>query len=116
MKTKRVNMTLEEAIEQVEEVANIYEGMINDSLHSQTLYKKRANEYKQFTEWLRELQRARVLLKATHDLLKAAKSMYVEDALMILVHYDDADCDGYCLMEDIENYFDEFDAERRTDE
>lgn len=110
-------MTLEKVIKQVEEVANIYDGMVNDSLHSQTLYKKRTNEYKQFTEWLRELQRARVLLKATHDLLKAAeRNPYVEDVLSMLVYYDEANCDGYCLMEDIENYFDEFDAERRNDE
>lgn len=63
-------------------------------------------------EQLRELQRARVLLKATHDLLKAEKrNLHVKDVLSMLVYYD-----GYCLMEDIENYFDEFDAERRTDD
>lgn len=63
----------------------------------------------QIATWLRELQRARVLLKATHDLLEAADdSSYVEDVLAILVHYDDTDCDGSCLMEDIEYYFDEF--------
>lgn len=67
---------------------------------------------KQFSE----LQRARVLLKATHDFLKATKYVHVEDALRILVHYDEADCDGYCLLEDIENYFDEFNTERETDE
>ena len=70
----------------------------------------------QLAKWLRELQRARVLLKATHDLLEAADdSPYVEDVLAILVHYDDTDCDGSCLMEDIEYYFDEFGEEGRTD-
>lgn len=70
----------------------------------------------QLAEWFRELQRARVLLKATHDLLEAADdSPYVEDVLAILVHYDDADCDGSCLMKDIEYYFEEFGSERRTD-
>lgn len=72
--------------------------------------------YTQLAEWLRELQRARVLLKATHDLLEAADdSPYVEDVLAILVHYDDTDCDGSCLMEDIEYYFEEFGSEGRTD-
>ena len=76
-----------------------------------------ADDCKQIAELLRELQRARVLLKATHDLLEAADdSPYVEDVLGILVHYDDTDCDGSCLMEDIEYYFDEFGEERKTDE
>lgn len=77
-----------------------------------------AEENRQLAKWLRELQRARVLLKATHDILEAADdSPYVEDVLAILVHYDDADCDGSCLMDDIEYYFDEFDVdvERRID-
>jgi hypothetical protein len=66
-------------------------------------------------EQLRELQRARTLLKATHDFLKAAKrNPYVEDVLSMLIYYDEA-YDGYCLMDDIEKYFDEF-VERRTDE
>jgi len=52
-------MTLEETIEQFEEVANTYEGMAdNSALHSQKLYKS-ANEYKQFAEWLRELKERR---------------------------------------------------------
>lgn len=75
---------------------------------------KALEQQEEYEKQFSELQRARVLLKATYDLLKAAKYMHIEDALRILVHYDEADCDGYCLMEDIENYFDEFDAERRT--
>jgi len=75
------------------------------ALEQQEEYEKRFNE----------LQRARTLLKATHDFLKAAKrNPYVEDVLSMLIYYDEA-YDGYCLMDDIEKYFDEF-VERRTDE
>lgn len=78
---------------------------------------KALEQQEDYAKQFRELQRARVLLKATLDLLKAAeRNPYVEDVLSMFVHYDDADCDGSCLMEDIENYFDEFDAERITDE
>jgi hypothetical protein len=43
-----------------------------------------------------------VLLKAAYDLLrKADNAHFVEQATCITVHYDDAECDGYCLMEDI---------------
>ena len=78
---------------------------------------KALEQQEEYVKRFRELQRARVLLKATLDLLKAAeRNPYVEDVLSILVHYDDADCDGSCLMEDIENYFYEFDAERENDE
>ena len=67
------------------------------------------NNYIQFVNWFKELQRARTLLKATHDLLETAnKSPYVLDTMRIIVHYDEADCDGNCLKEDIENYFDEY--------
>ena len=43
-----------------------------------------------------------VLLRAAYDLLKQADAdHFVRQATEIIVHYDDADCDGYCLMEDI---------------
>ena len=100
-------MTIEQAIEQYDGYANVC------MCHNLTVSQK---EFEQLAAWLRELQRARVLLKATHDLLEAADdSPYVEDVLGILVHYDDTDCDGSCLMEDIEYYFDEFGEERRTE-
>ena len=102
-------MSLEEIVKHVEQVAY--------SNNDKALICMGIKEYRQLAELLRELQRARVLLKATHDLLEAADdSPYVEDVLGILVHYDDTDCDGSCLMEDIEYYFDEFGAERRTDD
>jgi hypothetical protein len=43
------------------------------------------------------------LLKACRDLLKKQeKSSYVLDLLCETVYYDEADCDGNCLLEDIE--------------
>jgi hypothetical protein len=46
--------------------------------------------------------RKEILLKATYDLLKKCnEGSYVKNALEETVFYDDADCDGYCLMEDI---------------
>jgi len=46
--------------------------------------------------------RKTVLLRACLELLeKCDGGSYVVDALEQTIHYDDADCDGYCLMEDI---------------
>jgi hypothetical protein len=46
--------------------------------------------------------RKSVLLRAAYDLLKRADAgHFVEEATCILVRYDEADCDGHCLMEDI---------------
>ena len=89
-------------------------GNYNDALEMGIKALEQQKEYeKQFSE----LQRARTLLKATLDFLKAAKrNPYVENVLSMLIYYDEANCDGYCLMDDIEKYFDEFDPERRTDE
>jgi hypothetical protein len=47
--------------------------------------------------------RKAVLLKACLDLLKKQdESSYVLDLRQETVFYDGTDCDGYCLMEDIE--------------
>lgn len=46
--------------------------------------------------------RKEVLLRAAYDLLKRAEeSSYVLYAPEIVVKYDNANCDGGCLMEDI---------------
>lgn len=43
-----------------------------------------------------------VLLKAAYDILKScSQGPYVKDALSEIAFYDDAECDGACLMEDI---------------
>jgi hypothetical protein len=57
------------------------------------------------------LQRAVTLLKATHDLLQKQRvSSYVLNILAQTAFYDDAECDGECLMEDIEYCLDDFSA------
>ena len=43
-----------------------------------------------------------ILLQATYDLLKKQEnSHYVLNLLSETVFYDEADCDGSCLMDDI---------------
>ena len=43
-----------------------------------------------------------VLLRAAYDLLATINnSPFTESALGTLVRYDDANCDGMCLMQDI---------------
>lgn len=55
--------------------------------------------------------RAITLLKACHNLLSKQKnSFYVLNLLTETVFYDDADCDGYCLSDDIEDYLIEREA------
>ena len=57
--------------------------------------------------------RKEILLRAAYDLLRKASEMhYVQEATHITVFYDDADCDGYCLMEDIAAELDLDDDER----
>ena len=48
------------------------------------------------------MNRKETLLRAAYDLLKrSTQDIYVREATSILVRFDDANCDGYCLMEDI---------------
>lgn len=57
-----------------------------------------------------------ILLKACRDLLKKQdNSSYVLDILSETVYYDEADCDGYCLLEDIEIELD-LDSDDDTEE
>lgn len=54
------------------------------------------------------LERAKTLLKATKELLeKQDNSYYVLNLLEETVFYDGAECDGYCLKDDIGDWFDE---------
>ena len=57
------------------------------------------------------LERAKILLKATKDLLeKQENSFYVLNLLEQTVFYDEAECDGYCLKDDIDYWFDELEV------
>ena len=46
--------------------------------------------------------RAITLLRATLELLNKCDYIVLSET----AYYDEADCDGYCLMEDISNYLD----------
>jgi len=50
-----------------------------------------------------EISRKDILLKAAYDILKQCEQAnYTKSPLETSAFYDDAWCDGYCLMEDIE--------------
>ncbi len=54
------------------------------------------------------LERAKILLKATYDILQKQKdSPFVLDILCQTAIWDGVECDGYCLHEDIEDFFEE---------
>ena len=102
-------MSLDEAIIHCEEVERIKKQESAESeLQGCDRYalkcEKCAEEHRQLADWLKELKRARYLLKATYDLLeKQYESPYVLNLLSETIFYDEAECDGNCLMEDIEN-------------
>lgn len=70
---------------------------------------ERIIEYACGEQKLQELDRAKTLLKATWELLnKQENSGYVLNLLSETVNYDNAECDGNCLMGDINAWFYEF--------
>lgn len=95
-------MTLDEAIKHAEEVADGHDRI--KQIKAVTLEEcKCAAEHRKLAEWLRELKRADTLLKATYDLLnKQYGNYYVLNLLAETVYYDEAECDGNRLMEDID--------------
>jgi len=48
-------------------------------------------------------ERMIALLKATAEYLKNVRESTYSDALTITTFYDEADCDGYCLLDDIQS-------------
>lgn len=82
-------------MDRIEFVSMVYELLSSDSDDS------RANKIiYAFDECI---ERKDTLLKATHELLsKQDESAFILNLLTETVHYDDADCDGYCLMNDID--------------
>jgi len=88
-------MTLDEAIIHAEEVADRCDITDGD--------RACAEAHRQLAEWLKELKRADTLLKATYNLLnKQHRNCYVLNLLAETVYYDGVECDGNCLMEDID--------------
>lgn len=66
-------------------------------------------------EMMDSLNRAKTLLKATKDLLeKQENSYYVLNLLEETVFYDGAECDGTCLKDDIDYWFDELEEQTKT--
>ena len=61
------------------------------------------------------LERAKILLKATKDLLeKQSKSYYVLNLLEETAFYDGAERDGICLKDDIDYWFYELEEQTKT--
>lgn len=64
---------------------------------------------KSIDTYIQALDRAKTLLKATWNLLqKQNETIYVLNMLEETVYYDGCECDGSCLMDDINYWFDEF--------
>ena len=94
-------MNLKETIKHYEDLAD-YDCYTDEQ-------REKSKEYNRVAEYLRLLERSHTLLKATHDLLSKQKSnIYVLNLLNETVHYDEAECDGSCLMNDIEAWYFEF--------
>lgn len=58
-------------------------------------------------------ERAKVLLKATLDILKECdEGPYEKNALEVCAEWDGVQCDGYCLMEEIEDLLSQLQEEK----
>ena len=77
--------------------ANIYNAYLKGADEETKELKNENDELKA------QLERAKVYLKATSDLLqKQNENHYVLNLLETTVFYDEADCDGYCLKDEID--------------
>jgi len=53
------------------------------------------------------MTRTEELLRAAYDIIKTCEqSSVVLSPLEVTAFYDEADCDGYCLLADIESHLD----------
>lgn len=60
-----------------------------------------------------QIERAKILLQAARNLLSKQKKAYVVlNLLEETVYYDGADCDGSCLIDDIDALLEETDDEK----
>ena len=86
---------------------SLHQEMINHSLQGEIVNVKIENDKlkNENDELKAQLERAKVYLKATSNLLqKQNESHYVLNLLETTVFYDEADCDGYCLKNDIDTF------------
>ena len=62
-----------------------------------------------------QTERAKILLKAARNLLaKQKRAYFVLNLLEETVHYDEADCDGSCLLDDIDALLEDIAAEEAS--
>jgi len=91
-------MTLEEAIKHAEEVAQekryeYQECLAVHDMEDAMDCGKCGEEHEQIAEWLKELSRARTLLKATHELLESAQPERKKGNMWLIHKWgDDAKC------------------------
>ena len=102
-------MTNEEAIKQLDWYFNFDDGGAAEVKTREAYFtlKRAAKQDESYGEkrYITLLCAAHTLLKRQHD------SNYVLNLLAETVFYDDAECDGNCLLDDIEYYFDEIGVE-----
>jgi len=57
------------------------------------------------------IERAKILLRAYVDMFdKQSKSSYVKDITELTTFYDDCECDGCCLRDDMEILLDDIEC------
>jgi hypothetical protein len=113
LKQKGENMTKQRQLKQKEiaEFLSVTPGAIktltNAGLPHRMVGKTPRYDRDEVLAWLKEntpINRKDILLRATYDLLKICHdSTSVLNVIEEDIFYDDNNCDGFCLMEDIAN-------------
>ena len=94
----------------LEEIITRYENLADYDCYSDK-QREKSEEYDEIVKYLELLKRSKTLLKATYELLKKQESnSYVLNLLSETIYYDEAECDGSCLMDDIEAWNEEFES------
>lgn len=92
----------------LEEIIRRYENLADYDCYSDK-QREKSEEYDEIVKYLKLLKRSKTLLTATYELLKKQESSsYVLNLLNTVTYYDEAECDGSCLIDDIEVWNDEF--------
>ena len=93
---------------ELEEIIRRYENLADYDCYSDK-QREKSEEYDEIVKYLELLTRSITLLTATYELLKKQESnTYVLNLLSETIYYDEAECDGSCLIHDIEAWNDEF--------